>query len=246
MVVRGQILSPRDLIEHFLSEDLVDTVGIYRAWVEYPFISDHALILLQLDLPPLYKAYPFKFNPLWTKENEFILMVQKLWKDPKYLKETGKQKHLVWKLKDLKVITKVWQKDRKKSKNARLCSLENEISYRIQNMVEGLCNTMKDTPLKYLENERNTLLKEIEEQWRQRSRAIWIKSGDLNTKFFHNFASFRRNSKYVWEIHGEEGQVYSGQENIKSTTLNHFKDFYKEQRGSSTMIRLGWSHYFQK
>jgi hypothetical protein len=51
-------------------------------------------------------------------------------------------------------------------------------------LAEGLCNTLKDTPLKDLENERNTLLKEIEEQWRQRSRAIWIQSGDLNTIFF--------------------------------------------------------------
>jgi hypothetical protein len=34
----------------FFSEDITDTVGIYRAWVEYPFIYDHALILLQLDL----------------------------------------------------------------------------------------------------------------------------------------------------------------------------------------------------
>jgi hypothetical protein len=58
-------------------------------------------------------------------------------KDPKYLKETGKQKRMVWKLKDLKVITKCWQKDRKKNKTTRLCSLEHEISYEIQNLAEG-------------------------------------------------------------------------------------------------------------
>jgi endonuclease/exonuclease/phosphatase family metal-dependent hydrolase len=39
-----------------ISEDLLDSVGIYRSWVEYPFISDHAPILLQLDLPPTYKS----------------------------------------------------------------------------------------------------------------------------------------------------------------------------------------------
>jgi len=81
-------------------------VGIYRSWVEYPFIYDHALILLQLELPPLYKAYPFKLNPQWILEQGFIVMVQNLWGDPKYLGEDGKQKILVWKLKDLKSYTK--------------------------------------------------------------------------------------------------------------------------------------------
>jgi hypothetical protein len=77
------------------------------------------------------------------------------------------------------------------------------------------------------------LLKESEENWRQRSRAIWIKSGDQNTKFFHKFASFRRNSKYLWEILGDQDQVYRGQDQIKLAALNHFKYFYKEQGGSS-------------
>jgi len=92
-------------------EDLIESIGIYRAWVEYPYVSDHASILLQLDIPPLYKVNPFNFNPLWTKPNDFILMMQNLWKDPKYLIETSKKKCLVWKLKDLKVITKRWQKE---------------------------------------------------------------------------------------------------------------------------------------
>jgi hypothetical protein len=103
-----------------LSEDLVVATGIYRAWVEFPFISDHAPILLQLDLPPVFKAYPFKFNPLWSLEIGFTSIVQKLWTDPIYLRETGKQKRLVWKLKDLKVLTKVWQKEQRTVKNARL------------------------------------------------------------------------------------------------------------------------------
>jgi hypothetical protein len=40
-----------------------------------------------------------------------------------------------------------------------------------------------------MELERNKILLGFEEQWRLRRRAIWIQSGDNNTKFFHNYAS---------------------------------------------------------
>jgi len=73
----------------FISEDLLALVGDYRAWVEFPYISDHAPIILQLDLPLIYIAFPFKFNPLWITDQDFIKMVQKIWSDPMYLQETG-------------------------------------------------------------------------------------------------------------------------------------------------------------
>ena len=43
-----------------------------------------------------------------------------------------------------------------------------------------------------MELERNNILKGAEEQWRLRNRAIWMASGDNNTKYFHNFSSHRR------------------------------------------------------
>jgi len=61
-----------------------------------------------------------------------------------------------------------------------------------------------------------------------------LKSGDLNTKFFHNYASYRWNNKHVWEIKSDIGEVYKGQENIKVMALNHFKKKYNLQNGIST------------
>jgi len=69
---------------------------------------------------------------------------------------------------------------------------------------------LRDIPLKDLERERNIILKDIEEQWQQCIGTIWIQSGDLNTKLFHSFASYRRNHKFIWELQNEEGTVHGG------------------------------------
>jgi hypothetical protein len=106
----GDAFIAKRLDRFLLSEDLMLSTGIFRSWVEFPFISDHVSILLQLDLLPVYKAIPFKFNSVSRTDKEFYTLVHNLWIDPLYLREPCKHKRLVWKLKDLKKSTKIWQK----------------------------------------------------------------------------------------------------------------------------------------
>jgi len=208
--------------------------------VEYPYISDHAPILLQLDLPSSFIPYPFKMNPFWIQEKSFETLVNQLWTDPKYLGERGKQNRLVWKLKDLKQCTKLWLKERKKKTKAHIKNLEEEIVELLHNNSNRTSLIAQDSLVKELETARNKILKEKEEHWRQRSKATWLQSGDNNTKFFHNYANFRRISKHIWEILDDSGKVIIGQENIKGEATNHFKDLYKEHVSSlpSEQVRI--------
>lgn len=41
--------------------------------------------------------------------------------------------------------------------------------------------------------------------WNQRSRAIWLKSGDRNTKFFHATATQRRKKNIIEGLKGPVG-----------------------------------------
>jgi len=54
--------------------------------------------------------------------------------------------------------------------------------------------------IKELEAKRRKILRDREEMWRLRSRAIWLKAGDRNTKFFHNYAKRLKKSNTILEM----------------------------------------------
>lgn len=44
------------------------------------------------------------------------------------------------------------------------------------------------------------VLKDEEIAWRQRSRALWLKEGDKNTKFFHQFANAHKRYNHIDQL----------------------------------------------
>jgi hypothetical protein len=151
-----------------------------------------------MDLPFNFKAYPFKLNAQWLKDQDFVDLVHKVWKDPGFLSECNKQHMIVWKLKVLKSQTKSWYKTKLAKNTSKLLSLEYAIKETIIDLVVNPSNLENELSLRQMEGVRNNILKEVEDQWRLHSRAIWLASGDNNTKFFHKYATFNRTRKHIW------------------------------------------------
>ena len=58
-------------------------------------------------------------------------------------------------------------------------------------------------------------LRESEEKiWRLKRHVIWIKEGDKNTNFFHNYAKHMKNINSIWEIKNSRGEMISSFEDI--------------------------------
>jgi hypothetical protein len=87
----------------------------------------------------------------------------------------------------------------------------------------------KEIILGNLEKERNGILRHNEEKWCQRRRAIWISSGDSNTKFFHHYSSQRCTHKHIWELVVDDGLQVKGQANLKMAATKYFSNFYKSR-----------------
>ena len=81
------------------------------------------------------------------------------------------------------------------------------------------------------ELKREELLAKEEELWRLKSRAIWIKEGDNNTKFFHRYATHRKNVNMISAIKDINGEsVHSFKEKAEARE-RYFKQIFTEPEG---------------
>ena len=84
-----------------------------------------------------------------------------------------------------------------------------------------------------LEGQRSKILLTREEQCRLKSRAIWLRVGDENTKFFQNYARGRKNANTIWKLKDEEGREANYFENLSQMGISHFKKLFPRQAATS-------------
>ena len=74
--------------------------------------------------------------------------------------------------------------------------------------------------------EINGLLIKEEKMWKQRSRTLWLKEGDQNTKFFHNRASHRYKRNRIEELKNEAGVVCTNEEEIADILIAYYQQLF--------------------
>ncbi|KAK1301648.1 hypothetical protein QJS10_CPB12g00512 [Acorus calamus] len=68
-----------------------------------------------------------------------------------------------------------------------------------------------------------------ETEWRQRSRELWLKEGDNNTKFVHKVASQRRRSNHIGAIR-VDGSPVVDPHIIEQTFVDYFTRAFRKPR----------------
>ncbi|KAL6205814.1 hypothetical protein ACLB2K_023066 [Fragaria x ananassa] len=80
-----------------------------------------------------------------------------------------------------------------------------------------------------LSHRLNELMSLDEIYWRQRSRAIWLKDGDRNSKFFHKSASNRRKKNKLKGLFDRHGVWQNTPQGIEIVVISYFQDLFARQ-----------------
>eukprot|EP00253_Pinus_taeda_P015506 PITA_15506 len=219
-------------LDRFLiNESLMRDIPMIRQWVGEGGNSDHFPILLEFEKPPPKPASPFKFNAAWLQEESFNKLFRDTWRHSGNA-QVGNKGELLWdNLRRLKKATIEWAKARKKAQNEKLLLIDANLRELEEPEADGYLNQESKERILNLEKQRSKILLDKEEEWRQKSRAIWLKAGDENTKFFHNYAKGRKSVNTIWKLKDQNGREASSFEDLSRMGKAHFQNLFTAQGG---------------
>lgn len=70
------------------------------------------------------------------------------------------------------------------------------------------------------------LLEKQEIFWRQRAKQFWLRDGDSNTRFFHKFASTRKDHNRISRLKDDNGEWQETEEGIQTVITQYFENLF--------------------
>ena len=97
-----------------------------------------------------------------------------------------------------------------------------------------------------LENQKVHILKQRGESLRLRSRAIWLKYGDDNIRFFQNFTKGRKVSNTIWNLPLPKGVFADSFKKLSHLGTTHFQNLYKSPLGADLVDIINVAGHFPR
>jgi len=182
-------------------------------------LSDHCPLVLAVDIQN-WGPKPVRMLKCWADFPGYDSFVRDTWRS---LQICGWGSFVLKeKLKSLKLALRDWHQRHAQNIPARLSSLKENIA---SLDLKGESEVLSDGEILELHgmSEEMFSLARVSSSinWQQ-SRALWLKEGDANSKFFHRVMSSRRSRNAIPFIQ-VNGALVEGVENVRNAVFTHFR-----------------------
>ena len=110
--------------------------------------------------------------------------------------------------------------------NRRFGNVTREIN-KSRSQLEELMHMNADRQeIRKVSDKLNELMYKEEMLWLQRSRIMWLKEGDRNTKFFQSKSVWRARKNRIKELHDAAGNVYTDTDTMSNMATSYFKEIF--------------------
>ncbi|XP_071676904.1 uncharacterized protein [Lolium perenne] len=162
-----------------------------------------------------------KFEARWLQEDSFREVVEQAWAQAGNAVSDG---GVLARLSHMHSSLHEWDNDILKKPKQRLKTAQRKL----ERAMQGPLTEENDTIAKEQSALIELLLEQDEVHWMQRSRANWLRNGDRNTAFFHQFASARRQKNQIKRLKNGINWV-EGTSALKPIILQYFTDLFSSE-----------------
>ncbi|GJS50114.1 RNA-directed DNA polymerase, eukaryota, reverse transcriptase zinc-binding domain protein [Tanacetum coccineum] len=206
----------RIMINEIFLEKYSQTHGVFLPYL----ISDHSPAILRIPNAVNAKKKAFRFSNFVTDKREFLPIVRDVWQVEI---EGFMMYQVVKKLKLMKARLNhlSWQNgdvfDRVTKLKEQLKSVQHEVDCNPHNEV------IKTKSCKVL-NDYNEARRDEKSLLMQKAKVEWLKSGDMNTAFFHKIIKGRLHKGRLMSICNEQGENFEN-DRVAEQFVKHFQAF---------------------
>ncbi|CAA7020289.1 unnamed protein product [Microthlaspi erraticum] len=186
--------------------------------VEYlPTIgSDHRPILPTLDSKIAKRQKQFRFDKRWIGLEGLLESIKQGWNNNRGEVAPG----LVDRINNCRHEISVWRKEKKTHGKQQIEELQQALE-EVQNDDNNTQEELID-----ITNKLKEAYRDEEAYWKQKSWNMWLKDGDLNTKFFHASTKQRRAVNRIVGLHNEANVWVAEDKEVERIAIGYFDKLF--------------------
>lgn len=196
-----------------------------------PVASDHHILLLQLCFVGIKCPCPFRFAANWVTHPEFKAIMHECWQ-LEYFAGEGGVRRFVERLNECQRLLIRWSKQAFPN-NRRVIA---DLVKKIEILKESVYTEVSKNQIESLKEQVSEFWHREETYWWLRSRANWIKAGDLNTSFFHKKTVIRQQRNLVLKIKDQEGGWVESEEGVADLVANFYSSLFKSSHSDKGLV----------